>query len=79
MTKTKVTLEFLSGQMATIIEYVQDLCVAVDVLIGILAKTENVDPAVLSTLAHLRRIRRAAEESSAAQHFPALRRTPKDP
>jgi hypothetical protein len=66
MAETKVTLEFLSGQVTTLIEYVQDLCAAVDVLIGILAKTENNDPAVLDTLAHLRRIRRAAEERTAA-------------
>ena len=65
MTEEEVTLKFLSAQMTTLIEYVQDLCRAVDVLISICASVENTDPAVLNQLAHLRRIRRAAEERTA--------------
>jgi hypothetical protein len=66
MAEEEVTLTFLSAQMTTLIEYVQDLCGAADVLISISAGVENTDPAVLNQLAHLRRIRRVAEERMAA-------------
>ena len=66
MAEEEVTLKFLSAQMTTLIQYVQDLCGAVDVLIGISSGVENTDPAVLNQMAHLRRIRRAAEERTAA-------------
>jgi hypothetical protein len=66
MAEEEVTLKFLSAQMTTLIEYMQDLCGAADVLISISAGVENTDPAVLNQLAHLRRIRRVAEERTAA-------------
>jgi hypothetical protein len=66
MAEEEVTLKFLSAQMTTLIEYVQDLCGAADVLISICAGVENTDPAVLNQLAHLRRIRRVAEERTVA-------------
>jgi hypothetical protein len=66
MAEGEATLELLSAQMTTLIEYVQDLCGAVDVLISIGAGVENTDAAVLNQLAHLRRIRRVAEERTAA-------------